>query len=145
MLGDSSTPIGSDPSRDAIIEHCLVRCPEPDGGPMVGNACLFAWRSSRGTIPPSLVARAQATRPPCACKVARSCLARFLFWRRAESGVAICEPRGREDGPAWRGNGKQTEVASDLAMKNGITSCEHRGTLRIRHRYLPGQRKVQHP
>ncbi len=78
---------------------------------MVGNACLLAWRSSRGTIPPSLVARAQATRPPCACKVARSCLARFLFWRRGQSGAAVCEPRVRT---AQRGNGKQ---ASQLWMR----------------------------
>jgi hypothetical protein len=74
---------------------------------------------SCGTTPPSL-ARSQATRRPGACKVARSCLARSLFRRRGPSGDALCEPRGREDGPAWRGNVKRAGMVLDLTGVVGV-------------------------
>lgn len=109
---------------------------------MVGNACLLSLFVQHDPSPS--LAPAEATRPPCAYKVAPSYLARSLFRRRGWSGHAVCEPRGREDGPAWRGNAKQSGAVPRMGREAATASMERCCVLPANDEVLATQHEVEH-
>ena len=102
-------------SRGTIVEHLPLLCPEPDGGPKVGNASSLAIL--RCTLLPSLAGSCRGYQTALRLQ-GRSLVPLSLpFQRGGRSGAAICEPRGRGDGPAWRGNTKR--------VRKRRTGCRH--------------------
>jgi hypothetical protein len=77
---------------------------------MVGNAACSLALPLCSLLTPSLSGCCTGYQTPLRLQgrsFVAAFLARSLFRRYGRSGIALCEPRGRGDGPAWRGNVKQ--------------------------------------